>query len=46
VLVSACLIAGDRTGLDVPVPRGLFEGTVRRLQGTLVERTVPDAARP
>ena len=44
ILVGACVIAGDRSGLDVPVPAGLFEGTVRRLQGTLAERTTSDAA--
>ena len=42
----ARVIAGDATGLDVPVPEGLFEGTVRRLRGTLAERTARDAARP
>jgi len=51
VLVGACVIAGDaRTGLAVPVPDGLLEGTVRRLQdelrGTLGERTAPDPPGP
>ncbi len=46
VLVGACVVAGDRSGLDAPVPSGLFEGTVRRLQGTLAERTALDPARP
>ena len=44
ILVGACVIAGDRSGLDVAVPAGLFEGTVRRMQGTLAERTTSDAA--
>jgi DNA-binding SARP family transcriptional activator len=46
VLVEACVIAGDRSGLDVPVPEGLFEDTVRRLRGTLAERTALDRLRP
>jgi tetratricopeptide (TPR) repeat protein len=46
ILVGACVIAGDPSGFDVPVPEGLFEETVRRLRGTLAERTAPDAAAP
>ena len=46
IFLAACVLAGDRSGLEVPVPSGLFDGMVRRLQGTLAERTAHDPARP
>ena len=46
ILVGACAIAGDHSGLDGAGAKRAVEGTVRRLQGTLAERSVPDPAPP